>query len=392
MQSKTNKLREQLASAALERELIEKQKKDLEAQMSKGKNNMDKISKGLKGHEISGVLSELDLDKDTNELTKQNKVKHTNAGKMARNASTKTDAIHASPVKTSSIYNIKSMPSTSSMDPNVTLSRLSAMKQTVIMPACTRITDWCYTGALQSSPPTVKSNDVYEFVRWLGRGSFGDVQLVKSVEEKQLFAMKTIFSEHETETQKSLREVMFLRSYRHPYIIEIFDSFLTQQPKMLYIVMHYCEGGDLGKVITNAQKNSTSISEHQIIKWSIQLALALHFLHENQIVHRDLKPSNALVTDGGETVKLADFGLTIQLENNVCERATEAGTPLYAAPEMINGEKYSYPIDCWSFGVMLHELMRLNPPFQKADTTELVKSILNDDPPELPSNYSYELK
>lgn len=266
------------------------------------------------------------------------------------------------------------------------------MRQTVIMPTFSRVSDWCFTGPLDSSPPTVKTNDVYEFVRWLGRGSFGDVQLAKSVEEKQLYAMKTIFSEHQSEMQKSLNEVVILRTYRHPYIIDILDSYCTMQPKILHIVMHYCEGGDLGKSIIAAKKSSVSISEHLIIKWSIQLALALHFLHENHVLHRDLKPSNALLTDGGETVKLADFGLTVELDNNVCETGAEAGTPLYTAPEMINGEKYSYPTDCWSFGVMLHELLSLDPPFYKGDTTDLVKSILNEEPPELPSHYSQELR
>ena len=204
--------------------------------------------------------------------------------------------------------------------------------------------------------------------------------------------MKSIFSEHQSEMMKSLNEVMFLRTYRHPYIIDILDSYCTIQPKKLHIVMYYCECGDLGKTIVAAKKSAMVLNEHQIVKWSIQLALALHFLHENQILHRDLKPSNALLTDGGETVKLADFGLTTELENNICETGAEAGTPLYTAPEMINGEKYSYPTDCWSFGVMLHELMSLDPPFYKSDTTELVKSILNDNPPDLPSNYTSELR
>ena len=66
----------------------------------------------------------------------------------------------------------------------------------------------------------------------------------------------------------------------------------------------------------------------------------------------------------------------------------EAGTPYYTAPEMIQNMKYSYPVDCWSFGVLLHEMLALELPFTGATTADLVKSILSDEPPVIPSNYS----
>ena len=151
----------------------------------------------------------------------------------------------------------------------------------------------------------------------LGRGSFGDVNLVKILEDNSLFAMKTIFTEREIDMKDTLREVRFLRQNRHPCIIDVYDGFMTSQPRMLYIIMPYCEGGDLDTVIKNAKKSRTPISEEKIVRWVIQIGLGIHFLHENSVVHRDLKPNNIMLLEGGDLIKIVDFGLAVNMKE-VC--------------------------------------------------------------------------
>ena len=159
----------------------------------------------------------------------------------------------------------------------------------------------------------MKSNSIYEIVRLLGRGAFGDVNLVKCIEDNRLFAMKTIFTEREIDMKDTLHEVRFLRQNRHPCIIDVHDGFMTSQPRMLFIVMPYCEGGDLDAVIKNTKKSKQNLSEEKILKWSVQIGLAMHFLHENGVVHRDLKPNNIMLTEGGDLIKLVDFGLALNM-------------------------------------------------------------------------------
>ena len=146
---------------------------------------------------------------------------------------------------------------------------------------------------------------------------------MKNTEDNKMYASKTMLAENEADFKQTLREIRFLRSNRHPFIIDVYDGFIIQQTKIFHIVMPFCETGDLSKMITNAKKTNHAISEHNIIKWAIQLALAIHFLHENGTLHRDLKPNNVMLLEGGDLVKLVDFGLAVQLENGVCEQATE---------------------------------------------------------------------
>jgi len=102
---------------------------------------------------------------------------------------------------------------------------------------------------------------------------------------------------------------------------------------------------------------------------------------------------NILLTEGGDNVKLADFGLAVStIDLDIDESTAEAGTPSYTAPEMIERKPYSYPTDCWSFGVVLYQLLTLERPFNGSSTADLVKAVLTKEPHSLPAHYSEEIK
>lgn len=146
MNSKAGKLRGKLGSFAKEREEFEQKKRELEEEMHREKQNMGKIRKGLRGNDLN-------LDTHQNDEDDDNAVKRVRSMRNQKNAQSE-----------SSDQLLKAPP----------------------IPSGPKISDWCYIGAIDSSPPLVKSQELYEEVRFLGRGAYGTVDLVKNREDNKL--------------------------------------------------------------------------------------------------------------------------------------------------------------------------------------------------------------
>ncbi len=156
----------------------------------------------------------------------------------------------------------------------------------------------------------------------------------------------------EKEKQHIVSEVNILRELKHPNIVRYYDRIIDKKNTKIYIIMEYCEGGDIGALIKRCKKNKEYIAEDVIWKIFTQLVLALHECHtrkEGKVLHRDLKPSNVFL-DSENNVKLGDFGLSRVLSNESTFAYSHVGTPYYMSPEQIDEMRYNEKSDIWSLG------------------------------------------
>ncbi|XP_068259379.1 serine/threonine-protein kinase Nek1 isoform X3 [Nyctibius grandis] len=231
--------------------------------------------------------------------------------------------------------------------------------------------------------------DKYIKVRKIGEGSFGKAILVKAKENGQQYVIKeiNISKMSNKEREESRREVAVLANMKHPNIVLYRESF--EENGCLYIVMDYCEGGDLFKKI-NAQKGIL-FSEDQILDWFVQICLALKHIHDRKILHRDIKSQNIFLTKDG-TIQLGDFGIARVLNSTAELARTCIGTPYYLSPEICQNKPYNNKSDIWALGCVLYEMCTLKHAFEAGNMKNLVLKIISGPFPPISMHYSYDLR
>ena len=177
----------------------------------------------------------------------------------------------------------------------------------------------------------------YEWIQEIGKGSFGSVSRVKRRSDGRNLVWKELNygKMSEKEKQMLVSEVNILREISHPNVVRYYDRIIDREHSKIFIVMEYCEGGDISTMIRTSKKEKTNLPEDMI--WSIlsQVLLALHACHtrpEGKILHRDLKPGNIFL-DANYNVKLGDFGLSRVMGTESVFAYTHVGTPYYMSPE-----------------------------------------------------------
>nr|XP_033469647.1 serine/threonine-protein kinase Nek5-like isoform X1 [Epinephelus lanceolatus] len=232
----------------------------------------------------------------------------------------------------------------------------------------------------------------YEVIRQIGEGAFGKAFLVqdrggggdRQCVVKQINLRK--MSAREKEGSK--KEVTLLSKMKHPNIVTFISSF--QERGSLYIVMEFCDGGDLMKKI-NMQRG-VFFTEQQVVDWFVQICLGLKHIHDRKILHRDIKAQNIFLTNGGLKAKLGDFGIARMLNNTMELARTCVGTPYYLSPEICENRPYNNKTDIWSLGCVLYELCTLRHPFEGSSLRQLVSKICRGRYNPVPSHYSYDLR
>lgn len=193
---------------------------------------------------------------------------------------------------------------------------------------------------------------------------------------------------NKNERRMMINEVNILREMRHPHIVRYYDTIIVVEKQKIYIVIEFCENGDLATLIENFAKRKKRVEEGFCWRVFYQIALALQACHKrpDKILHRDLKPANILLS-GSYDVKVCDFGLAT-LVGTESLAYSKVGTPLYMSPEQMAGTGYTERSDLWSLGCIIYELAALVPPFDADNQFDLQRRIQVGKFSRLPSEYS----
>ncbi|XP_016383695.1 calcium-dependent protein kinase 25-like isoform X1 [Sinocyclocheilus rhinocerous] len=228
----------------------------------------------------------------------------------------------------------------------------------------------------------------YTIEEELGRGASGIAFLVKDTDGDP-YVVKQMNSRDGEELDAVRKEVEILKNLNFGYIVTYVNSFEDNEAGRIYIVMEYCEGGDLSKVM-ETHKEERFFEEKQILDWLVQICLALQYLHENKILHRDIKPQNIFLTEDGY-INLGDFGCSKALERADEYANSVVGAKLYVSPEVYQ-KKYNSKSDIWSLGWLLHDLCMLD---VWADVMQrhIIHAVsMTGNPPHISEKYSVELR
>jgi eukaryotic-like serine/threonine-protein kinase len=245
----------------------------------------------------------------------------------------------------------------------------------------------------------------YRLDRILGRGGMGTVYSGEHIYIKKAVAVKILhpqFARYQEAIHRFLREARAASAINHPNIVDVTDfGILTDGP--VYFVMEFLEGKSLEDVI----ERDGAVELHRALNIANQIALALEAAHSHGIIHRDLKPDNIMllkrpgrrdlvrmspdqswITEREESydfVKVLDFGIAKSLIPDELSAETVQGavfgTPEYMSPEAARGEEVDHRADVYSLGVILFDMLCGRPPFEAAQSSEVLAMHINKAPP-----------
>ncbi|MBK7538281.1 MAG: protein kinase [Myxococcales bacterium] len=223
----------------------------------------------------------------------------------------------------------------------------------------------------------------YRIVQRIGQGGMGKVYKVTHAHLSRTFALKIITDPGDAGDTRDLfyREARFASAMSHPNITQVVD-FGEDDSVGMFMVMELVEGEPLNKILFEQKRLSVKMA----CEIALQVAEALHYIHQNNVVHCDIKTENILVGEDASGkrrrlhIKLLDFGLARSL-TAARTTATLSGTPHYVAPERIRGEPATPASDVYGLGILLYEMLTGNVPWDGAVETILQGHIEQEPTP-----------
>uniref|UniRef100_F6ZMB2 Serine/threonine-protein kinase Nek4 n=2 Tax=Ciona intestinalis TaxID=7719 RepID=F6ZMB2_CIOIN len=233
--------------------------------------------------------------------------------------------------------------------------------------------------------------DDYDILKAIGKGSYGEVHLIQHKKERKQYVVKKLALQKVSRRERKAAEseAKLLSQLKHPNIVSYKDSF-ENDDGFLYIVMGFAEGGDLYTKLREQREKDEFLLEVQVVRWFIQICMALQYLHQKHILHRDLKTQNIFLTKA-KMIKVGDLGIARVLEGASDMATTLIGTPYYMSPELFSNKPYNHKSDVWALGCCVYEMTTLKHAFNAKDMNSLVYKILKKKMPKMPAMYSEPL-
>ncbi|KAL1138855.1 hypothetical protein AAG570_008917 [Ranatra chinensis] len=242
-----------------------------------------------------------------------------------------------------------------------------------------RISHEQFRAALQLVVSPGDPRDRLEQFMKIGEGSTGTVCIATDKVTGRKVAVKKMDLRKQQRRELLFNEVVIMRDYHHPNIVEMYESYLVGDE--LWVVMEYLEGGALTDIVTHAR-----MDEEQIATVCKQCLKALAYLHSQGVIHRDIKSDSILLAADGR-VKLSDFGFCAQVSEELPKRKSLVGTPYWMSPEVISRLLYGPEVDIWSLGIMVIEMVDGEPPFFNEPPLQAMRKIRDMAPPKLKNTH-----
>jgi len=224
--------------------------------------------------------------------------------------------------------------------------------------------------AAAASAKALSLND-FTLARTLGTGSFGRVFMAKHRDDPKanpvaIKRLKKAVVIRQRQVDHIVSEKKILAAIRHPFIVEMHGTF--KDDRYLYIVMEYVVGGEFFTHLRKSRRFENDAARF----YAAQVTAIFDYLHAKNIIYRDLKPENILISKDG-FLKLTDFGFAKAIEYRTY---TLCGTPEYIAPEVLLNKGHGKPVDWWTLGILIYEMIVGYPPFFDEEPMGIYQKIL----------------